>query len=95
MGSKEGLVPTMSRMVRKQLYISAEQDAELARRAGQMGISQASAVRLALDAWLDERREDRSASAWEEFARVADERRARGDVERLPRRPTRDELHER
>ena len=84
----------MGRMVRKQLYLDDRQDAELARRARALGVSQAEVVRRAVDHYLaDEERSARSA-AWE--ALKADLAR---DVERGVgsggRRWTREELHER
>jgi hypothetical protein len=62
-------------MVRKQIYISREEDAVVKRLAAELGVSEAGVIRLALDQ-LDASREQeaRRTKAWEELEAFMDER---------------------
>jgi hypothetical protein len=84
----------MARMVRKQLYLDDKQDAELASRARELGVSQAEVVRRAVDRYLADERPAASDRAWEELEAMWAESDRRG-VGSGGRRWTRDELHER
>ena len=68
----------MGRMVRKQLYLTDEQDRGLAESAQALGVSQAEIVRLAIDVWLDNDPETRREAAWRDLRRLMDEASAMG-----------------
>jgi hypothetical protein len=85
----------MSRMVRKQVYIEAEQEKLLKRRARELGVTEAELVRRGIDqiarpgAWLP-----LDPKAWEEAKSVIRER-MRLRVPQTGRTWTREELHDR
>ncbi|GAB4323900.1 MAG: ribbon-helix-helix domain-containing protein [Dehalococcoidia bacterium] len=84
----------MARMVRKQVYIDAEQDALLKRRAKELGVTESELIRRGID--LADRtgaRTARDRTAWEEelaFLRKRSRIPARGRA----RGWTREELYE-
>lgn len=66
----------MSKMVRKQLYITEVQDRALKERAGHEGVSEAELVRRALNHLLEEKTtlpHSRQQKAIDDFLREADE----------------------
>jgi hypothetical protein len=84
----------MGRMVRKQLYLDDTQDAELARRARMLGVSQAEVVRRAVDQYLADERPSAREHALDALKAAWAESDRRG-VGSGGRRWTREELHER
>lgn len=85
----------MGRMVRKQIVIDPEQDRALEERAKELGVSQSSLIRDAIEAMLEEtekraRREHAWARLEEEFRRADREGTGSGG-----RTWTREGLHER
>jgi hypothetical protein len=84
----------MTTMVRKQVYIESEQEAQLKRRAAETGMSEAEIIRQALDWWLkDETRRLRAKQAWERARALMEERYTRGPAPG-GRTWTRDELYD-
>lgn len=85
----------MSRMVRKQVYIEARQEAALKRLAAERGMAEAEIIREAIDradlGFHSSHRPD--PRAWDEFAAFLRKRRRRPLPERATRRWTRDELY--
>ena len=83
-------------MVRKQVYIDAQQERLLKRRAKELGVTEAELIRQGLDQSLTvtaaPRRPD--PEAWQEFMRTV-RRRMRIKVPQAPRTWTRDELYDR
>jgi len=85
----------MSRMVRKQVYIEAEQEKFLKRRARQLGVTEAELVRQGIDqiarpgAWLPP-----DPKAWEEAKSVIRDR-MRLRVPQTSRAWTREQLYDR
>jgi hypothetical protein len=80
-------------MVRKQLYIDDDLDRRLAQRAEQLGVSQASLVREALDRLLADDR-----TAGQRAVAILEEMWAESDALGISsggRKWTREELHER
>lgn len=72
----------MARMVRKQVYLRADQDRRLKRLAKELGLSEAELIRQSVDrAVLVKEQAYPDVSAWEAERRFIRERRARG---RLP-----------
>ncbi len=74
----------MSRMIRKQVYITPEQEAFLKRRSRELGVTEAELIRRAIDAFLDEFVELPGSDAanatiyvMEERARIAEAQAAR------------------
>ncbi len=84
----------MGRMVRKQLYIDASQEALLKARASAQGVSESDLMREALDALLSGTTSSRSADRrWRTLMSFAEERRV--TVPEAPRTWTREDAHER
>lgn len=84
----------MGRMIRKQLYIDASQEALLKARAAAQGVSEADLVRQALDALLGGTGRPAVAEArWSRLMTMAEERRA--TTPSSARTWNREELHER
>jgi hypothetical protein len=68
-------------MVRKQVYIEPQQEAQLKRRAAETGMSEAEIIRRAIDSWLkDEARRLRAKQAWAKARALMEERYTRGSV---------------
>lgn len=87
----------MDRMVRKQVYISARQEAMLKRRSSELGITEAQLVREALDAYASRGLSTRGvqdATVWHEEKAFMEDLLNRGRVAGR-RRWRRDDLHER
>ena len=85
----------MGRMVRKQIVLEPEQDRALEKRAKELGVSQSSLIREAIDAMLEETEQRlKRQRAWEAFL-AASEKAARNGVGSGGRKWTREELHER
>ena len=82
----------MVRLVRKQVYITPEQDARLKRLSRQFGVSEADLVRRGIDR-LDDASELSDEQAWQAAVRFM---RERGRLPSLggPRTWTREELYE-
>ena len=84
----------MSRMVRKQVYITGEQEKLLKRRAKALGVTQAELVRRGVDlANQAATRLSRDPQAWEEAKQVIEER-LRLKVAQTGRGWTREELYD-
>ena len=84
----------MGRMVRKQVYITAEQEATLKRRAKALGVSEAELVRRGIElAGRPAATFGRDPEAWEELLRDM-KKRARMNVPQTGRNWTREELYE-
>jgi hypothetical protein len=84
----------MTTMVRKQVYIEPQQEAQLKQRAAETGMSEAEIIRRAIDSWLkDEVRRLRAKQAWEKARSLMEERYTRGPVPG-GRTWTRDELYD-
>lgn len=87
----------MARMIRKQIVIDAERDAQLAHMAEELGVSQSEVIRLAIDGMAARAREDaarREAHEWlmERFRNAPD----LGLTDENGQRTwTREQLHER
>jgi len=58
---------SMAQMVRKQVYVSADQDAFLKERSNELGITEAEVVRQALDLARDRAASASSEAAWREL----------------------------
>ena len=85
----------MGRMVRKQIVMDPEQERALEERAQQLGVSQSSLIRDALERFLAESEEEqRRAAAWERLKRGWEEADRLG-IGSGGRKWTREELHER
>jgi Arc/MetJ-type ribon-helix-helix transcriptional regulator len=87
----------MARMVRKQIVIDAERDAQLGRLARKLGVSQSEVVRMAIDE-LGRQDEEETAKdqAFERLMKWFDEGRDLGLTDDQGRRTwTREELYER
>lgn len=84
----------MSRMIRKQIYLHAEQDALLKQCAAALGISEAEMIRRCLD---DVQRHAASQSvdrqAWEDELVFLHTRAERLDVQPQPRTWTREDIY--
>lgn len=86
------------RMIRKQVYIGAGQEAVLKRAARARGVSEAEIIRQGIELASQEspterRRSPLAEQAWQEIMEVLEERR-RMDAPPGPRGWTRDELYE-
>ncbi len=84
----------MARMVRKQIYIEPEQDAELKRMAERTGASEADLIRQAIDRQMGSLPPRRDLRAWENERAYIEGLMRRGPVPG-GRSWTREELHER
>jgi len=85
----------VARMVRKQVYITPEQDRLLKRRAKALGVSEAELVRRGVElASRVSAGQHLDHKAWEELRRDM-EKRSRMKVPQTGRRWTRDELYDR
>jgi predicted DNA-binding protein len=82
-------------MVRKQLYLTAEQDRRLARRASTLGVTQAELVRVAIDRFLAEKEADTQTRAWERLESTLSAIADSGAMDGAAKRQNRDELHDR
>ncbi|MGB4594247.1 MAG: ribbon-helix-helix domain-containing protein [Coriobacteriia bacterium] len=81
--------------MRKQIVIEPEQDRALEARAKELGVSQSSLIREAIDAMLEETEARlKRQRAWEAFL-AASEKAARDGVGSGGQKWTREELHER
>lgn len=85
----------MTRMVRKQVYITRDQEERLKRRAKETGISESELVRRGVEFVAEEDNESRDLSegAWEEAKRLIRKRMAL-KVPQTGRSWTREELYE-
>lgn len=92
-------------MIRKQIYIKPEQDEMLKRRAKELGISEATLIRLGIDRLTQSRSEPTDKFAWEkelafirkrawEQSKALIKKRMAIDVPQTGRDWTRDELYE-
>ncbi len=87
----------MVQMVRKQIYILKQQEAQLKRLAKARGVSEAEIIREALDQELKggaSHSFQPDPKAWEEALKFMRELRARGPLPDRRRKWTRDELYE-
>jgi hypothetical protein len=80
-------------MVRKQVYITKEQDKKLKLAARQQGITEAALVRLGIDRALADDGANKREEAWERLFAFM-EQRARMKVPQEPRTWTRDDLYD-
>jgi predicted DNA-binding protein len=84
----------MAQMIRKQVYIEPEQEAQLKQWAEAKGKTEAEIVREALDRWLeDEAQRQEAEAAWAEERTFIEARIAEGPVAGA-RTWTREELYE-
>jgi hypothetical protein len=84
----------MTTMVRKQVYIEPQQEAQLKQRAAETGMSEAEIIRRAIDSWLkDEARRLRAEQAWGKARALMEERYTQGPAPG-GRTWTRDELYD-
>ena len=85
----------MGRMIRKQVYIEARQEAMLKRLARTQGVSEAELIRQAIDRQVSSGHVLPSeGAAWEDAHRFMLELRNRGPIADRGRTWTRDELYE-
>jgi hypothetical protein len=82
-------------MVRKQVYLRADQDRRLAEMAAQRSVSEAQILREAVDRLLDDRGQAAADALWEEHIAWVEERARSASRAAGTLRYTRDELHER
>ena len=85
----------MGRMIRKQVYIEARQEAMLKRLARAQGVSEAELIRQAIDRQVSAGHVlPPETAAWEEAHRLMLALRLRGPIADRARTWTRDELYE-
>jgi hypothetical protein len=84
----------MSRMIRKQVYIREDQEAQLKRAAKQLGVTESELIRRGVDtATAEAMRGPRDPKAWAELMEFA-RRRGEMKVPQTGRTWTRDSLYE-
>ena len=81
------------RMVRKQVYVSQDQDARLKRVSKELGVTESELIRRGVDATCTTVKGPRDPKAWAEFMALAEER-ARIKAAQVARGWTRDDLYE-
>lgn len=89
---------SMGRMVRKQIYLSSEQERLLKRRAAELGVTESALIRGGIDRTVqldaaETDRENSSEEAWRDALQLMRER-ARIEAAKERRGWTREELHE-
>ena len=81
------------RMVRKQVYISEDQDARLKRASKELGVTESELIRRGVDATCSAVKGPRDPEAWAELMAFV-KKRAEMKVPQTGRSWTRDELYE-
>lgn len=80
-------------MVRKQVYITKDQDEQLKRLSHDLGVTEAELIRRGVDLVTAKQEKDEADEAWQELLAFMKER-GRLKVPQRPRTWTRDELYD-